>query len=556
MLRFLSERRVWVVAAFVTFALVLGLRSWAASEVPARAADLIEERLGVEAQIEEARWSFGGVELRGVELSGRHGGLVARIERVEARMSLFGAVFKGARSVRALSAQGLEVILDLSHEGFPDSIAELKTSSPRPDPASASSSNLGKGRTYALDGVTVRVVDADGRLASINDLSLRKDGDDMSGGIGDALLGEQSADHATIGPSKGKLRRSEGAWKLRELDIQGASVRSLRNGNEETRALAARLRDAMSQLRGSPSDTETETATGIEIGNETETGNAPLRPVAPPTGARLFARLTPDAVVDVTGVQIESRTSAGHVERIRDFGWSLNGAGNGWYRVVVGGQTSNDGTLKVDLSVMPREARAEGSIELRRISLAVVAPFVPEVPFYDDEIGTLSAELQLAASSPEQISIEGRLRVRRLALNSERIAAEPVDNINMDIKGKGSWYPGDRRLKVERGEVRMGKVGVLIDGELERSSEHYRVDLTAKLPPTPCNDVVAAIPEDVLGSLARFAWSGSWSVLAHVSLDSRELEAAELSIRVRNLCQFEKTPRWVRVERFQAPFRH
>ena len=546
MLRFLSERRVWVVAAFVTFALVLGLWSWGMPQVSARAADLIAERLGVDAQIEEARLSFRGVELRGVELRGRHGGLVARIGRVEARMSLFGAVFKGAGSVRALSARGLEVILDLSHEGFDDSIAELQRRSPRPKPPSASSK--GKGRKYALDDLVLRVIDADGQLASISDVSLHKDGDEMLAHVGDALLGEQSSDHAIIGPAKVELRRSEGAWKLRGLEIEGASVRSLRNGDERSRALATRLRDAMSQLRGSPSGTET--------GTGDETGNEPLRSGAPPTGARLFARLTPDARVDVTGVQIESRNLAGHVERIRDFGWSLNGAGNGWYRVVVGGQTSNDGTLKIDLSVMPEEARADGSIKLRRISLALLAPFVPEVPFYDEEIGTLSAELELAASSPEQISIEGRLRVRRLALNSERIAAEPVDNISMDIKGKGSWYPGDRLLKVERGEVRMGKVGVLIDGELERSPEHYRVDLTAKLPPTRCNDVIAAIPEDVLGSLARFEWSGNWSALAHVSLDSRELAGAELSIRVRNLCQFEKTPRWVRVERFQGPFRH
>ncbi|MGB5413445.1 MAG: transglycosylase domain-containing protein [Polyangiales bacterium] len=554
MLRFLSERRVWVVAAFVTFALVLGLWSWGMPQVSARAADLIAERLGVDAQIEEARLSFRGVELRGVELRGRHGGLVARIGRVEARMSLFGAVFKGAGSVRALSARGLEVILDLSHEGFDDSIAELQRGSPRPKPPSASSKGKGKGRKYALDDLVLRVIDADGQLASISDVSLHKDGDEMLAHVGDALLGEQSADHAIIGPAKVELRRSEGAWKLRGLEIEGASVRSLRNGDERSRALATRLRDAMSQLRGSPSGTETGTDTGT--GNGDETGNEPPRSGAPPTGARLFARLTPDARVDVTGVQIESRNPAGHVERIRDFGWSLNGAGNGWYRVVVGGQTSNDGTLKVDVNVMPEEARADGSIELRRISLAVLAPFVPEVPFYDEEIGTLSAELELTASSPEQISIEGRLRVRRLALNSERIAAEPVDNISMDIKGKGSWYPGDRLLKVERGEVRMGKVGVLIDGELERSPEHYRVDLTAKLPPTRCNDVIAAIPEDVLGSLARFEWSGNWSALAHVSLDSRDLEGAELSIRVRNLCQFEKTPRWVRVERFQGPFRH
>ncbi len=274
------------------------------------------------------------------------------------------------------------------------------------------------------------------------------------------------------------------------------------------------------------------------------------------TDAALFDRLTPDARITVSDVQIESRTSEGHVERIRGFELDLRGGGNGWYRVAVGGQTSNKGTLKVDVSVMPSEARADGSVRLRRISLALIAPFAPELPLYDTEVGTLSAELELAASSSGQVTMEGSLRLRELALSSERIAPEPVEHINIDVRGKGIWHPVDRLLQIERGQVRMGKTQVLIDGELERTPDHYRVDLTAKLPPTSCNDVVGAIPEDVLGSLARFEWSGNWSALTHISLDSRDLEATELSIRVRNLCQFESTPKWVRIERFQEPFRH
>jgi hypothetical protein len=258
----------------------------------------------------------------------------------------------------------------------------------------------------------------------------------------------------------------------------------------------------------------------------------------------------------VSGVQIESRTPGGHVERIRDFKLELSGGGNGWYRVAAGGQTSNKGTLKVDLSIMPGEARADGSIRLRRMSLALIAPFAPELPLYNAELGTLSAELELEASSSDSITIEGSLRLRELALASERIAPEPVENINIDVEGKGVWRPADRLLRIERGQIHMGKAHVWIEGELERTPEHYRVDLTAKLPPTPCNDVIGAIPQDVLGSLAQFAWSGNWSALTHISLDSRELETTELTIRVRNLCQFETTPGWVRVERFQEPFRH
>jgi len=543
MLRFLSERRVWVIAAFVALGFAAGLRLWGMPRVGARASVLIGERLGVDAHIEEAHLSFGGIELLGVELRGRHGGLVARVDEVDARVSLFGAVLDGASSVRALSARGLEVTVDLTDEGLESSIAELRKHSLGKASASAPTKAKGKGRTYAIDDLSVRVIDADGPLVSMKDLSLRKDGDALHGNVGESLLGERSSDFASVGPSKIVLRRTNGAWKIRELEIQGANVRSLRNGDEEPRALAARLRDALTLLRGSEAETETKNVDEPDAG-------------AAPASARLFARLTPDARVAVSGVQIESRTSAGHVERIRDFDWALSGGNNGWYHLVVGGQTSNRGTLKVDLSVMPSEARADGSIDVRRISLALIAPFAPELPLYNTEIGTLSADLDLEASSPEQISIEGSLRLRELALASERIAAEPVENINIDLRGKGVWHPDERLLQIERGHVQMGKARLLIGGEVERTPEHYRVDLTAKLPPTRCNDVVGAIPQDVLGSLARFQWSGNWSALTHISLDSRELEVTELSIRVRNLCQFEKTPGWVRVERFQEPFRH
>ena len=88
MLRFLSERRAWVVAAFVALILVIGLFLWVAPRATARASNLIGDRLGVDAQIEEARLSFGGVELHGLEMRGRHGGLVVRVDQVDARMSL------------------------------------------------------------------------------------------------------------------------------------------------------------------------------------------------------------------------------------------------------------------------------------------------------------------------------------------------------------------------------------------------------------------------------------------------------------------------------------
>lgn len=550
MLRFSSERRAWVIAALVVLVLVVGLLDWGVPGAAARISRLIGERFGLDATIAETRLSFGGAELRGVELRGRHGGLLVRVDRVRARMSWARVLFSGSGAVREISAEGVEVVLDLAHEGIDRSIAEVVMASPaKPTNTTASQDSRG-GRKYAIEAKSIRVDDSFGPLVSMKDASLSKEGDDLRCNVREALLGTLTGDQAIVGPSRTVLHRSNGVWQLGELEIEGASVRSLRNGEDARAALASRIGAAFSRLWSRNSEAQPEPDPQVD--------SARAMPSMPPSPApdRIFGRLSPKVRVGVSGVQIESRTSEGHVERIRNFQLTLNGTDDGWFRITVGGQTSNKGTLEVDLRVMPTEARADGVVRIRGISLALIAPFAPNLPLYDTEVGTLSAEIELAASSPEQVNIEGRLKLRELALASERIASAPVEHLDLDVSGKGVWHPDLRRLQIERGQVRMGEAVMLFDGELERTPDHYRIDVTAKVPPTRCNDVVGAIPEDVLDSLSEFEWSGNWSGVAHISLDSRALEETDLSIRVRNLCKFERAPSWVRVEQFREPFRH
>ncbi len=556
MLRFLRERRVWLAAAFVALIVVVSLWVWALPHVAARAADSIADRFGIDIGIDDTSVRFRRVELRGVEVRARQGGLRILVDELDVEMSMIGALFDGADSIRRVSARGVDATIDLEHEGVADLLAKLGR---RPAPPSKDSNQTssaarlgGSGRSYEVSELTLRVADREGPLLFLRDLSLSKEAHALRARVEETLIGERDADHVQLGPWKLALNRDSGAWKLRELDLDGASVKSVTDGEGEDRALALRIRDALTLARPASSAGAAEADGDLDAGEPIDD----QQPSPAPASARLFARLSPDAAIAIRELQIESRTSPDRVERIRHGEVTLAGDGDGWFRVVVAGETSKRATLEVDVSIMPEEARAEGSIELRRISLALIAPFVPELPLYDTEAGTVSAALDLEASASDEVAIEGGFKLRELALSSERIAPAPVEHINIDIKGRGVWHPDERRLEVERGQVRMGKAHVLIEGELERTPEHYRADLTLRLPPTDCNDVVGAIPDDVLGSLSRFEWSGNWSALTRIAIDSRELEATELSFRVRNLCQFEKTPKWVRVERFREPFIH
>jgi hypothetical protein len=547
MLRFLSERRAWVLGALVSLMVVVGLRAWGVPYAKARASRGLEQRLGMTADIGTMEVSFAGLQLGDVVFRGEHGGVVVRVQEIAADANLLAAAFRGAQAVRRLAATGVEVTVDLADPGAARSI-ELARKKILPKPISntavLANANGGGGRAYDLQKIQIRVVDAYGPLLTIEDAALRKESHQVVGKAVGTLLGERHADHAFAGPTQLELRRNDGTWKLASLEVLGGEVRALQSESHQNRALALRVRD------------------GLELVRANKESDGPTEDVSkPPPGsrasARLFARLDPDVDLVVSDVQIESRTSKeGRVERIRDLRLSVRGGNDGWYRVEVGGQTTNRGTVNVDLSIHPQSARAEGSLALRRISLALIAPFIPEVPLYEADAGTLDAQLELAADSTDRIAIEGGLQVDEVGLFHERIAAEPIEHIGIAARGKGAWFPDERRLEIELGQMRMNEARVMVEGELQRTSEYYRVDLTAKLPPTACNDVVGAIPRDVLGSLSRFEWSGSWSALAQLSLDSRDLQATELTIRVRNLCDFVKTPKWVRVERFQEPFRH
>ena len=75
------------------------------------------------------------------------------------------------------------------------------------------------------------MIDPDGALLTMSEISLHKANDELRCAATDTRFGARDGDHAHVGPSKLAFRRNEGAWKLRALGIEHGNLRSLRSGS-------------------------------------------------------------------------------------------------------------------------------------------------------------------------------------------------------------------------------------------------------------------------------------------------------------------------------------
>src|SRR5690606_35554590 len=152
------------------------------------------------------------------------------------------------------------------------------------------------------------------------------------------------------------------------------------------------------------------------------------------------------------------------------------------------------------------------------------------------EDARLDGELRIAGAG-DALHATGRLAVRDLAVSSTRIAPEPIGGIALSLDGEATFRPLERRLEIARLRVGSGNAHLDVTGAVEWAPEHYLFDVHAVLPATPCNDAISAIPTDLLQEMAAFSLHGTIGGRLDARVDSRELEATTLTVRVADGCR-------------------
>lgn len=493
----------------------LALPSFIASELVRRA----EER-GFECRVEHVSVSLAGLRVRGLDL--RRGGVLrANLDEVAVEAGLISLAVGGLDSIEGLVVRGGSIHVDAAGARSEAPIGRGATTSPLND--------MRLPRVIA-EGVSVEVRDELGALLTVESIHAswtEGEGAVRARGIG---VGARPADTARI-----EALEISGPLSERRIDrLSMTEVGITLAEGSSVHVTADRLRRLRSVMGASDEEPEALDTRGSDL----------LRHF----GASFRGTMS--------GVAVQKPTPSGMRDLLTQLECEITREGVEGLRTRGRGQPDLGGTLHWNLDVTPGALRVTGEVELEAVALGLFEPLLPEeLPLYRPEEARLDAVLEIV-SSGERLDGSGHLAIRDLGIFSTRIAPAPVLGIDLRMEGGVRFWPESQRLELAQLRIHSGLASVAAVGSLEWTTDHYLIDVDARLPATRCGDAISAIPQGFLEELSGFSLDGNISGALVAHIDSRELDRAVLSIQVSDHCEFEAVPALADLSRFEGPFHH
>jgi hypothetical protein len=538
-------------------------------------ASRVQARVGLHAEVGDVSFGFGSVTIDQVSVGG------SGAPSVHARGIMLDAgpltlALRGSRALGAVQVEDLRVELPLhtpaTHEVF-EKLLEKRGSNEAAPSAQVHSPALN------VQHIALEMSDAGGTLAKLSGGRVITSGDTVQLAIDRIDLGDEHAGKA-------------------ELERIAVTAKRGAQGLQLSRASLAQARVWLAQpiaqdptKEGKSEDVEDVVEDDAPSADDAAPAAQAAKPEAPPknnwqriarairnalppkdaastaakpalTGAAAtsnapawLARLSDDAVLSLDAATVYDESNKGKpvLDKLKgtlkmQSGHTLAFAGSG------GAQAG--GAISWDLSVTPESLRADGQVALRSLPLSLLAPFLPNVPWYEPENGRVDAELVIKTDPEHGVIWNGDASLRDAAISSARIAPEPVTDIDVSLRGNGKLLPLQHRLEIEQAQLALKDAAMNVAGVMEWSSDHYLFDVDAVLPPTPCTKAIRAIPADLLGDMALAEWKGKFAGHVRVKLDSRDLDKTELVIAPEDHCDFVAVPAMADLRRFREPFVH
>jgi hypothetical protein len=165
-------------------------------------------------------------------------------------------------------------------------------------------------------------------------------------------------------------------------------------------------------------------------------------------------------------------------------------------------------------------AHGTGKLALRaeQFSLGRIAEVLPKSVLTPANT-TLDAALDLNWVG-DAVSFGGELAMVGLSLQSDALAADPVENVSVGVSLRGTVYPLARRLELERAEARVRDVTARLSGHVALPAGTFKftngktlsvvpdIDLHFSVPRVACSKLLSSIPPALVPRLQGFVLQG------------------------------------------------
>ncbi len=155
----------------------------------------------------------------------------------------------------------------------------------------------------------------------------------------------------------------------------------------------------------------------------------------------------------------------------------------------------------------------------------------------------------------DSLRVDGEGKIHNLSIRSAALSDEPVAGLELAFRIKGDGRLDGSHLHVDTGEVDLGALRVLGEGDYDRIKDAHRVHGAFEVPLTACQSMLDSVPKGLVPRLQGMRMAGSFALKGKASFDTGHLDRGfVLDWDTSNTCRVTEAPPEINVQRFRQAF--
>jgi Transglycosylase len=155
----------------------------------------------------------------------------------------------------------------------------------------------------------------------------------------------------------------------------------------------------------------------------------------------------------------------------------------------------------------------------------------------------------------DSLRVDGEGKIHNLSIRSAALSDEPVAGLEVAFRLKGDGRLDGSHLHIDTGEIDLGALRALAEGDYDRAKDTHRIRGSFEVPLTACQSMLDSVPKGLVPKLQGMRMAGSFALKGKASFDTGHLDRGfGLDWDISNSCRVTEAPPEINVQRFHKPF--